>query len=105
MNITIDNPTTPFLQSKRNQAFGHLWNMHKCLVLIILILMIGFVLLVLGIVMTILIVKYNKTDCTKREKIFLEEQRKLNEMIDTLENDLCEKNKKLARLEDGNSKE
>jgi uncharacterized protein YneF (UPF0154 family) len=41
MNITIDNPTTPFLQSKQNQIFNHLWNMHKCLVLIILILMIG----------------------------------------------------------------
>jgi hypothetical protein len=40
-NITIGNPTIPFLQSKGNQLFSHFWNMHKCLLLVILLLMIG----------------------------------------------------------------
>jgi hypothetical protein len=66
--------------------------MNKCLFSAIGLLLL---LLVMGIGMIILIIKYNTTDCTKREKIFLEEQRQLKKMIQNLENQLSEQSKEI----------
>jgi hypothetical protein len=66
--ITIGNQATPFSQSKRIGLFSSLWNMHKCLLLVILLLMVG-----LGILMGFFIEKtyhFNKlTDVLKELNI------------------------------------
>jgi uncharacterized membrane-anchored protein YhcB (DUF1043 family) len=52
-------------------------------------------LLVIGIAMTILIVKLNTTDYTSREKILLEEQKQFKKKIQNLENQLSEQSKEI----------
>ncbi len=90
-SVTI-NLDTKSSSSVEEQPFYISFKMNKCLFSAIGLLLL---LLVMGIGMIILIIKYNTTDCTKREKIFLEEQRQLKKMIQNLENQLSEQSKEI----------